>query len=114
MADRTTMNERRRHPRVRLRPPVQGTAGSLPLFVLDVSNGGLRVAHKSQLPDHAGICQVDLPSSKGTIHLDCAIVHTSMEHAQAAAETVFHSGLRIVKADRRLAEIIESGGEEQD
>lgn len=114
MADRKQMKERRRHPRVRLRPPVQGTAGALPLFVLDVSNGGLRVAHKSQLPDNAGICAVDLPSPKGTIHLDCAVVHTSMEHAQAAADTVFHSGLRIVKADDGLSEIIESGEEEVD
>ncbi|HSP17752.1 MAG TPA: PilZ domain-containing protein [Thermoanaerobaculia bacterium] len=108
------MNERRRDPRVRLRHPVQGAAGSLPLFVLDVSRGGLRVAHESQLPDNGGICRVDVPLPKRTIHLDCAVVHTSLAHAEAAAESVFQSGLRIIKADPGLDEIIESGEEEQD
>jgi PilZ domain-containing protein len=108
------MNDRRRDPRVRLRPPVQGAAGSLPLFVLDVSRGGLRVAHRSQLPDESGICRVDVPSPQGTIHLDCAVVHTSIAHAEAAAESVFQSGLRIVNADPGLVDILESGEEEAD
>jgi hypothetical protein len=108
------MKERRRHPRVKLRTPVEGTAGSQPLFVLDVSRGGLRVAHRSQLPVENGICKVDLPTSNGTIRLDCVIVHTTKDLAQQAADDLFHSGLRIVKAEPGLDEIIESGDEEAD
>ena len=106
------MKERRRHPRVKLRTPVEGKAGPQPLFVLDVSRGGLRVAHRSQLPEENGICRVELPTTNGTIHLDCVIVHTSKQLAQRAAETLFHSGLKIVKAEPGLDEILESGDEE--
>ncbi len=104
--------ERRKHPRVALRQPVRGSSGPVPLFVLDVSSGGLRVAHRSQLPDKDGICRVDLNASNGTsIHLDCAIVHTSMRHAAAAAEQLFHSGLRIVTPNPLLDAILKKGEE---
>ncbi len=84
----------------------------MPLFVLDVSRGGLRVAHPSQLPDEDGICRVDLSTTNGSsIHLDCAIVHTSIRHANAAAEQLFHSGLRIVTPNPLLDAILKKNEE---
>ncbi|HSP34391.1 MAG TPA: hypothetical protein VLU46_08755, partial [Thermoanaerobaculia bacterium] len=75
------------------------------------SSGGLRVAHRSQLPNQEGLCQVEVPSSNGggTIQLDCAIVHTSMRHANAAAEALFHSGLRIMTPNPPLDAILKKG-----
>lgn len=106
--------ERRRHPRVTLRQPVRASSGPVPLFVLDVSRGGLRVAHQSQLPDKDGICRVDLSATNGTaIHLDCAIVHTSIRHANAAAEQLFHSGLRIVTPNPLLDALLKKDEEKE-
>lgn len=105
------MNERRRHPRFTMRKPVRAKTGETPLFVLDASRGGLRVAHRSQLPS---AFRLDLPSSNGTIiQLDCAIVHTSIQHANAAAESLFHSGLRITTPDPPIDSLLEEGEEEE-
>lgn len=103
------MSERRRSPRTTLRTPVRGQSGEVPLFVLDVSNGGLRVAHRSQLPNKGGICQVEVPSNGATIQLDCAIVHTSIRHANAAAEQLFYSGLRVLTPQAPLDAILKKG-----
>jgi len=105
------MSERRRSPRTTLRTPVRGAVGEVPLFVLDVSSGGLRVAHRSQLPNKGGICQVEVPASNGggPVQLDCAIVHTSIRHANAAAEALFHSGLRVLTPNPPLDAILKKG-----
>ena len=105
------MSDRRRSPRTTLRTPVRGAVGEVPLFVLDISNGGLRVAHRSQLPNNGGLCQLELPSNNGggPITLDCAIVHTSIRHANAAAEALFHSGLRIMTPNPPLEAILKKG-----
>ena len=106
------MPERRRHPRYRMRKPVRGSAGPAAVFVLDASRSGLRVAHRTQLPDNGAICTIELASSNGPIHLDCAIVHTSIQHANAAAESVFHSALRIMASDAPIETLLEEGEED--
>jgi hypothetical protein len=93
------MKERRRHPRVTLRKPILASVENMPVFVLDVSRGGLRVAHRSQLPPPGATCQVDLPLESGQVSLDCAVVRTAIQHATAAAETLFNSGLSIVAVE---------------
>lgn len=93
------MRERRRDRRVTLRKPVLASVDASPVFVLDVSSGGLRVAHRSQLPPPGSVCRVELPSENGPMSLDCAIVHTAMQHATTAAQNLFQSGLRIVSTD---------------
>jgi hypothetical protein len=95
-----------------MRQPVRGSAGPAVVFVLDASRSGLRVAHRTQLPDAGAICKVELPSSNGPIHLDCAIVHTSIQHANAAAESVFHSGLRIMTPNAPIESLLQAGEEE--
>ncbi len=95
------MKERRRDRRITLRKPVLATVDASPVFVLDVSRGGIRVAHRSQLPPPGAVCRVDLPNENdgNNGHLDCAIVHTVRQHAASAAESLFQSGLRIVSTD---------------
>ena len=75
-----------------------------PVFVLDVSTGGLRVAHRSQLPPPGAVCSVDLASDNGGVRLDCAIVHTVIQHATSAAETLFQSGLKLVTSEEEARE----------
>lgn len=74
------------------------------MFVLDASRGGLRVAHQAQLPTPGSVCRIDLPSEVGPIRLDCAIVHTVIQHAASAAKNLFNSGLQIVSVDTQSAE----------
>lgn len=98
------MRERRRHPRVLLRKPILATAGSTPVFILDASRGGMRIAHSKQLPNGGAICRVSLPGKDGTVSVDCAIVRTTMQHANQAAEALFHSGLKILDPDETTAQ----------
>ena len=107
------MRERRRSPRVTLRKPIRASVGKTPVFVLDASTGGLRVAHHAKLPPPGAICRIDMPSESGPIRLDCAIVHTVIAHATSAAKTLFNSGLQIVAADTqstaRIQGLVDSG-----
>jgi hypothetical protein len=71
----------------------------------------MRLAHKSQLPvTPGGICRVDVASGGETARLDCAIVHTAMQHANEAAASLFQTGLRFVSVDEesrsRLQKIV--------
>ena len=59
----------------------------------------MRVAHQSQLPPPGSICHVDVPTDGEPIELDCAIVHTVIQHANEAARRLFSSGLQIVEVD---------------
>jgi hypothetical protein len=71
----------------------------------------MRLAHKSKLTvTPAGICRVDIVANGETAHLDCAIVHTAMQHANDAGASVFQTGLRFVSVDdesrNRLQKIV--------
>lgn len=91
--------ERRRYPRTTLRKPILASIGTTPVFVLDVSRGGLRVVHQAQLPAPGSVCRVDMPGEGDAISLDCAIVHTVIQHANEAAKRLFSSGLQVVEVD---------------
>jgi hypothetical protein len=93
------MKERRRHPRITLRKPILASINATPVFVLDASRGGLRVAHRAQLPPPGATCRVEFPLENDQVRLDCAVVRTAIQHASEAAEALFNSGLRIVDGD---------------
>ncbi len=111
------MRERRRSPRTTLIQPIEATVDSMPAFVLDVSTGGLRVVHRSELPPPGGHCKVNLPSDHGLIDLDVVIVHTAMKHATAAADQLFSTGLRIKssspESSKRLEAMLSVRGEKK-
>lgn len=75
------------------------------------------MAHRSQLPPPGSICRVDMKSDVGPIQVDCAIVHTVIQHATTAAKNLFYSGLQIVASDRqsteRINEIVDTGDGEE-
>lgn len=91
-------SERRRHVRVRFRNPLRAAVGDARMFVLDLSPGGVGVAHDIPLPPPGRICRVEVLSDIGPIKLDCAIVRTVKQSATAAADAVFHSGLQVIGA----------------
>ena len=108
------LKERRRFRRVTLRKPIRAAIGQTPVFVLDASRGGLRVAHQAQLPEPGAICRVEMKSDAGPIKVDCAIVHTVIQHANTAAKRLFYSGLQIVgcadrQSEQRVRELVDSG-----
>lgn len=96
--------ERRRHPRVRFSAPIRGAVGPARIYVLDASPNGVGIAHQAAIPAPGSFCRVEMPSELGPIKLDCTIVRTVAQSANAAAKKLFHSGLEVVAADRQSAE----------
>lgn len=94
-------SDRRRRTRVMFRTPVRGDAGGARIYVLDASPIGVGIVHESPLPPPGAICRVEMPSEYGPIRLDCAIVRTVKQSADAAAHALFHSGLQVLAADRQ-------------
>lgn len=95
-------NDRRRHQRVTLAPPIRAAIGPIRVYVLDASVGGMRVAHRATLPHPGEFCRIEVPSQLGPICLDCEVVRTIPD------KTLFQSGLEIIAADRQSAERLRS------
>jgi hypothetical protein len=98
--------ERRRFPRVTLRPPMLASIGTSRVVVLDASVGGMRVAHHSDLPGPGEYCRVELQSEVGPIILDCEVIRTNPQSSPLAsfATALYQSGLHIVAADHQSGE----------
>jgi hypothetical protein len=94
--------ERRRHTRVKFRAALPGNIGRTSIYVLDVSESGLGIAHESQLPPPGAVCRVELMSEVGPIRLDCEVVRTVVEAA------MLHSGLHVLSTDLQSAARLES------
>lgn len=94
--------ERRRHARIKFRAALPGVIGPTSIYVLDVSAGGIGVAHLGQLPPPGAICRVELMSEVGPIRLDCEIVRTVVEDA------MLHSGLQVISTDHQSASRLQS------
>ncbi|HUP45754.1 MAG TPA: PilZ domain-containing protein [Thermoanaerobaculia bacterium] len=94
--------DRRRHPRINLPQPLRGAVGISRVYLLDLSVGGIRIAHQASLPGPGEFCRVELPTDLGPIKLDCEVVRTVHERA------LYHTGLQIVSADHQSAERLRS------
>jgi hypothetical protein len=97
-----TREERRRYQRIILPAALRGTVGPIRIFVLDVSLGGVRLAHQEPLPKAGSSCTVRFEGNIGTIVLPCVVVRTVV-HRQAkhaGDKPVYHTGLQIVADDR--------------
>ena len=93
------MNERRSSPRRKFALPIGGSVGSARVRVIDASLAGLGVEHEDHLPPPGGICRLALFSESGPIHVDCAIVRTVAQNAEAVAKGLFRTGLQVLSAD---------------
>ena len=94
--------DRRRYHRTALAEPLRAAVGSIRVYVLDASVGGMRVAHQAALPNPGEFCRIEVPSKLGPIRLDCEVVRTVPDRS------VYHSGLEIIAADRQSAERLRS------
>jgi hypothetical protein len=94
--------ERRRHQRITLPQPLRGTIGPVRIFVVDVSLGGVRIAHQEPLPKVGGSCTIRFEGNAGTIVLPCMVVRTVVfrEGKSAGDRAVHHTGLQIVAEER--------------
>lgn len=99
---------RRRHQRVTLEQPIRAAIGTIRVYVLDASIGGMRVAHQAEIPHPGEFCRIEVPSDLGPIRLDCEVKRTIPDR------TLYHSGLEIIAADRQSAERLRNifGGDE--
>lgn len=97
-------SDRRRRTRVMFRTPVRGDAGGARIFVVDASPIGVGIVHDAPLPSPGSVCRLEMPSSLGPIRLDCAIVRTVKESADAAGRAIFRSGLEVLSAADRQSE----------
>ena len=102
--------DRRRHPRVRLHEPMRGAVGEARIYLVDVSVGGVRIAHHAPMPDPGGFCRIELPSEMGPIKLDCEVVRTVPQTppSRDPAKVVYYSGLQVVAADLQSVERLRS------
>ena len=94
--------ERRRHQRITLPAPLRGVVGPVRIFVMDVSLGGLCLAHQEPLPKVGSSCSVRFEGNAGAIVLPCVVMRTVVhrEAKHAGDRAVRHSGLQIVAEDR--------------
>ena len=94
--------DRRRYQRTTLAEPLRAAVGTIRVYVLDASVGGMRVAHQAALPNPGEFCRIEMTSTLGPIRLDCEVVRTVPD------QKLFHSGLEIIAADRQSAERLRS------
>lgn len=94
--------ERRRYQRITLPAPLRGTIGSVRVFVIDLSLGGIRVAHQEPLPKVGQSCTLRFEGQNGTIVLPCIVARTVVFRPAKTPHdrAVHHSGLQITAEDR--------------
>ncbi|MGN6182076.1 MAG: PilZ domain-containing protein [Thermoanaerobaculia bacterium] len=106
--------ERRSYGRVTPVERIRGMAGSVVIYVVDLSLSGLRVAHQESLPKTGEICQIVFTWQGRRVSMRCEVRRTEVAKAARTLleKTLYHTGLAIVQkdevADATLREIIEA------
>jgi hypothetical protein len=97
--------ERRRVQRLHLLEPLPGKIRGKKVHVLDVSLGGVRVAHGDALGPVGEECELVFEWEGQDVVLDCRIRRSAVQRIGAAAyaRTLYHSGLEIRPSGRSLA-----------
>lgn len=108
------IHERRGVQRVRPGAPMRATAGEHPVFVLDISTRGIRLAHQADLGPVGTRVRVAFEWDGESIDIHCELRWTAV-HSKARrpeAKPVHHSGLALAQPQsngaRKLAAIVES------
>lgn len=93
--------ERRRYGRIRLDDPLRARLGDVPVYVIELSVVGFRIAHDGRLA--AGRTQpLGVQWDGKEIELECSIVRSSLYRLakNLGEKSVYHTGLRIVRYSR--------------
>ncbi len=90
--------ERRRYGRVRPIQRLRGTVGAVPIYVVDISMNGVRVAHQEPIPTGAAPVMLRFEWDGRTVTLQCQIRRTRVEREAKSQfdKALMHSGLSIV------------------
>jgi hypothetical protein len=106
--------ERRQFGRVTPVERLRGSIGSVVVFLVDLSLGGVRVAHQEALPKVGEIVSLSFLWQGRRVTLRCEVRRTVVAKAAKTLmeKTLYHSGLLILSkdalADATLREIIEA------
>ena len=98
-------SERRRHQRVELESPLRGSIGRTPVDVIDVSVLGICVQHRDPLPHVGTACVLQFTAPSGTIRVQCNVSRSKLFRCDKNGP-LFHTGLRIDRADESSLEAV--------
>lgn len=100
----------RRIERVQLPSPVDATAGSIPVVLVDASRTGFKVHHRDTLPPKGERFLLRFHSNGAEIRVQCVTAWTTIHRfaTTTAARPTFASGLQIQDADAASMEQLEA------
>lgn len=106
--------DRRQFGRVTPVERIRGTAGSIVVYVIDLSLTGIRVAHQAPLPPVGEKLTVSFEWQGGRASIQCEVRRTRLEKAPRSKfeKPLYHTGLMVVAkdpaSDRTMRDLIES------
>lgn len=92
--------ERRKVQRVKLTRPLHGKSGSSPIYLVDASVEGIRIAHQGIVSAVGKTLRVEFAWEGQRIELECAVVHNTLIRLAKSkkGKSTYHAGLRIIEA----------------
>ena len=106
--------DRRQFGRVTPVDRIRGTAGSIVVYVIDLSLTGVRVAHQAPLPPVGEKVPLSFEWQGRRVSVQCEVRRTRLEKAPRSKfeKPLYHTGLMVVSkdpaSDRTMRDIIES------
>jgi hypothetical protein len=107
-------DDRRQFGRVTPVQRIRGSVGAVPVYVLDLSLAGVRVAHQEPLPDVGGTSVLTFEWEGRTYSGPCEVRRTKLEKAARSKfdKALYHTGLFLMTTDpeshRLLREIVQT------
>jgi hypothetical protein len=94
-------DDRRQFGRVTPVQRIRGAVGTVPVFVVDLSLAGVRVAHQEPLPDVGATSVLTFEWEGRTYSGPCEVRRTKLEKAAQSKfdKALYHTGLYLMKTD---------------
>ena len=94
-------DDRRQFGRVMPVQRIRGSVGTVPVYVVDVSLAGVRVAHQDSLPDVGGTSVLTFEWEGRTYTGPCEVRRTKLEKAARSKfdKALYHTGLYLMRTD---------------
>ena len=91
-------SERRRYGRVRPVQRLRGNVGTVPVYIVDISLNGVRVAHQDPIQSGETPCLLRFEWDGQSVTLQCQVRRTRVEREAKSQfdKALYHSGLQIV------------------